>query len=106
MLCISLGLNVDAFMAGCLCVSLVSSLLFLLFVLCLVCAVFVSVCVGFLLLSRHVVYCFNVVCLNVDGFGGLFQSGIVHRDGKAIYMDARRRLRHRATFDGKLLLRG
>ena len=61
-LCMSLVLSLTAFMAGCLYASSISSLLCL-FVLCLVLhVVFVSLCVGFSLWSRHDAHWFNVVC--------------------------------------------
>jgi len=47
-----------------------------------VCAFFVVVSVRCL----HDLHCLSVVCLSVDGFGGMLRWGIVHGVGKAMWM--------------------
>ena len=96
MLCMLLVSNVTVFIAGCIYASLAASHL-LLFVLCLACAVLMSLWVGFLW-SRHNVHWFNVVCWNLDGFGGLLISMGHYVWGWGGLMDVRRRLRRRSSF--------
>jgi hypothetical protein len=45
------------------------------------CRVCVFVCF-FFFFSRHYLHWLNVVCWNVDGFGGLFRWGFVHGAGR------------------------